>query len=191
MSNVIDTTSVKDTDKVRLRNLTKNTAVYTTPATGVRREIPPLGYIEVKAEEVRECSYDQGCSNLLRDYVQVCNRELAQELGIDENMVEYNWTDKDVEHAVTDADMDVLLDALDFAPAGIKQAIIDKAVDLEIPDIRRREAITKATGVNINRVIENKQLVGEGKETKTPQRRRVQQKSASTKTRRTQAKAAE
>lgn len=177
MSTVIDTTAVKDTDKIRLRNLTKNPAVYITPATGVRREIPPLGYIEVTAGEIRECSYDSGCSNLLRNYVQVCNPALAREIGVSDETIEYNWGDKEVTEAVTTADMDVLLDALDYAPAGIKQAIVDKAVELEIPDMARREAIEEAMGININRIIENKRLVGQETKPAKAQRRRTAAKT--------------
>lgn len=190
MSTIIDTTAVQDNEKVRLRNLTKNPAIYITPATGVRREIPPLGYIEVTAGEVRECSYDSGCSVLLRNYVQVCNRELARELGVSDDMVEYNWTDKDVTAAVTTADIDVLLDALDFAPAGIKQAIVDKAVALEIPDMTRREAIEKAMHVNITRMIENKKVMGKEESSAPAQRRRVKT-SSQNKSRRVKKEAAE
>ena len=193
MSTVIDTTAVKDTDKVRLRNLTKNPAVYITPATGIRREIPALGYIEVTAGEVRECSYDAGCSNLLRNYVQVCNRELARELGVSDDMIEYNWGDKEVTAAVTTADMDVLLDALDFAPAGIKQAIVDKAVELAIPDMDRREAIEKAMNININRIIENKKVIdtaSSGSSGSQQQRRRKATGSIQTRTRRAKSEAA-
>ena len=193
MSTVIDTTAVKDTDKVRLRNLTKNPAVYITPATGIRREIPALGYIEVTAGEVRECSYDVGCSNLLRNYVQVCNRELARELGVSDDMIEYNWGDKEVTAAVTTADMDVLLDALDFAPAGIKQAIVDKAVELAIPDMDRREAIEKAMNININRIIENKKVIdaaSSGSSGSQQQRRRKATGSTQTRTRRAKSEAA-
>ena len=190
MSATIDTTAVQDNEKVRLRNLTKNPAVYVTPATGIRREIPPLGYIEVTAGEVRECSYDNGCSVLLKNYVQVCNRELARELGVSDDTVEYNWTDKDVTAAVTTADIDVLLDALDFAPAGIKQAIVDKAVALEIPDMTRREAIEKAMHVNISRMIENKKVMGKEESSVPAQRRRVKT-SSQNKSRRVKKEAAE
>lgn len=189
----LDTTVVSDNEKIRLRNLTKNTAVYITPATNIRREIPPLGYIWVPASEVRECSYDRGCSVLLRDYVQVCNWELAQELGVPPDTVEYDWDDKKVTEAVTTADMDVLLDALDFAPAGIKQAIVDKAVELEIPDIRRRKAIEEAMRVNVDSMIRNKQYANTTSTQKTAQRRRVKTQSGgeATKKRRSTAKAAE
>ena len=145
MSTVIDTTAVKDTDKIRLRNLTKNPAVYITPATGVRREIPPLGYIEVTAGEIRECSYDSGCSNLLRNYVQVCNPALAREIGVSDETIEYNWGDKEVTEAVTTADMDVLLDALaqlldglEFYDKTIANYLLSKQTTIELQPITEK-----------------------------------------------------
>ena len=193
MSTVIDTTAVKDTDKIRLRNLTKNPAVYVTPATGIRREIPPLGYIEVTAGEIRECSYDSGCSNLLRNYVQVCNPALAREIGVSDETIEYNWGDKEVTEAVTTADMDVLLDALDYAPAGIKQAIVDKAVEIELPDMRKRQIIDDALGINITHKIDNARIAKESTTVKktAPKRRRVTDSTSTTDTKKRRAATAE
>lgn len=182
----IDTTEVKDNDKVVLRNLTKHPVIYVTPATNVRREIPALGRITVPAGEVRECSYSNGCTNILREYVQVCNPELARELGVPDDMPEYLWGDKEVTEAVTTSPIDVLLDACDFGPAGIKEALADKAIELEIADIRRREAISKATGIDISKVIENKHLAEqvEEKEEKPKATRRRSSNSTSTRSRR-------
>ena len=82
------------------------------------------------------------------------------------------------------------MDALDFAPAGIKQAIVDKAVALEIPDMTRREAIEKAMHVNISRMIENKKVMGKEESSVPAQRRRVKT-SSQNKSRRVKKEAAE
>ena len=152
---VIRVAELADTDKVEIRNLVSYPVVIKTPIQHKRFELPPHGRMEVTVGDVRECSYDQGCRNIFRDYVQICNTELAREFGIEEDVVEYNWGDKEIAEALTTADINVLLDALDFAPDGIKEAILDKAVELEIPDMRRREAISQALGVNVTNKIEN------------------------------------
>lgn len=181
----VDTTVIKDEDKIRLRNLTKNTAVYITPSTNIRREIPAQGYIYVTAGELRECSYDIGCSNIFHDYIQICNPALASEFGVPTDEVEYNWTEKDVEKVLvgnSQDDYNRFLDALDFAPAGIKQNIVDMSVELEIPDMRRREAIRVALGVDVSRMIQHKHEIEQGDETeaKKPAKRRASTSTAKT-----------
>ena len=151
----IHVTELKDTDKVIIRNLVGHPVIIKTPMSHKRFELPAHGRMEVTVGDVRECSYHQGCRNMFRDYVQICNAELAREFGIEEDIVEYNWGDKEIVEALTTSDINVLLDALDFAPDGIKEAILDKAVELEIPDMRRRDAISEILGVNVTNKIEN------------------------------------
>lgn len=181
----IRVTELSDTDKVVIRNLVNHPVVIVTPIHRKRWEIPPHGEMEVMVVDVRECSYDQGCRNIFRDYVQICNSELAKEFGIYEDVVEYNWGDKEITEALTTAPIEVLLDALDFAPDGIKEAILDKAVELEISDMDRREAISKALGVNVTNKIDNarKAKTTTAATAKTA-KRRVASKSTATKTRR-------
>lgn len=155
MEETIHTTALKNDDTVTIRNLVKHQVVIVTPITHKRWELPPHSMMEVTVGDVRECSYDRGCRNIFRDYVQICNSELAKEFGVFEDAIEYNWGDKEITEAVTTAPMDVLLDALDLAPDGIKEAIVDKAVELEISDMDRREAISKAMNVNITDKIQN------------------------------------
>ena len=122
---------------------------------------------------------------MFRDYVQICDPELAKEFGVYEDVVEYNWGDKEITEALTTAPIEVLLDALDFAPDGIKEAILDKAVELEIPDTRRREAISEALGVNVDNKIKNKRDSQTGTEPVAKKtRRRVSSNSSGTKQRR-------
>lgn len=181
----IRVTELTDTDKVIIRNLVNHPVVIVTPIHHQRWELPPHGEMEVMVVDVRECSYDQGCRNIFRDYVQICNPELAKEFGIYEDVIEYNWGDKEITEALTTAPIEVLLDALDFAPDGIKEAIVDKAVELEIPDMDRREAISKALGVNVTNKIENarKSKTASAATAKTA-KRRVSSKSTATKARR-------
>lgn len=181
-------TELNDTDKVTIRNLVNHPVVIITPIHHKRWELPPRGEMEVMAVDVRECSYDQGCRNIFKDFVQICNTELAKEFGVYEDVVEYNWGDKEIVEALTTAPIDVLLDALDFAPDGIKEALVDKAVEMEIPDMDRREAISKALGVNITNKIENaRRAKTDSAQTQKTSKRRVSANSSSTKTRRVSA----
>lgn len=186
---VIKMTELADTDIVRIRNLVSYPVVIVTPIRHKRFELPGHGEMDVTVGDVRECSYDQGCRNIFRDYVQICNASLAQEFGVQEDLVEYNWGEKEIVDALTTADINVLLDALDFAPDGIKEAILDKAVELEIPDIQRREAISKALGVDVNNKIQNAKVAKTETTTAKTAKRRRTASSTTTKQRRTAATA--
>lgn len=181
----IDTTVVKDSDIIPVRNLAEHKVVYVLP-TGVRREFPARATLKVAAEELRSLSYELGGAELLTNYLHIGNRALAEELGVSEDSWdnEYSWTDAQIVKCLTTDDIEVLEDALDFAPEGIKEALVQKAVELEIPDVRKRDVIRDKTGNDITRKIENKHLAtadsGDTAETK-PVRRR---KAATTTTRR-------
>lgn len=186
----INMTEISDTDSVIIRNLMDSPVIVITPIKRKRFDLPPQGRMEVQVGDIRECSYDQGCRNIFRNYVQICNPELAKEFGVSEDTIEYNWGEKEIIDALTTADINVLLDALDFAPDGIKEALLDKAVELEIPDVRRREAISTALGVNVDNKIKNKRAVAattKTTSTATKGKRRVSKSStgsSTTKTRR-------
>lgn len=191
MSNVVDTSVVDDETMVIIRNLTDMPVAYRVPSLGdLRRELPPRASIRVKAGELRQLNYERGGSLLLHDYINVGNVELAREFGVSDDTVEYNWTIEDVDKALTTDDLDVLRDAMDFAPEGIKQTIADRAVELKIPDSNRRNIISSATGLDIDSMIKNKKIIDADKvEKKTTAKRRVS--STTTKQRRVKSESQE
>ena len=180
----VDTTSVKDDDIVEITNLLDCTCGYVVDLTGVRRIFPPHASFKVKAGELRELSYQLGGQEVLQNYIRVGNKALAQEFGVDvDNTPEYNWGRKEVVDCLNNANIDVLLDALDFAPEGIKQLIEDVAVEIEVADTNKRKAISEKLGCDIDAMITNKHLAekeDEPEEDKKPARRRTAAKKATT-----------
>lgn len=196
MATVTNAVTVKDEDMVAVRNLTLNPVAYHVPSlNGLRRELPPRATIKVSAGELRQLNYELGGARLLRDYLSVGNKSLAQEFGVDPDTFdnEYNWTLADIDKALLGNDDNVLLDAMDFAPDGVKDSIAQRAVELEIPDMNRRNIISKATEYDIDQMIKNKQQIEaddkEEKEEKKTARRRSS--TTSTSKRRVQKAAAE
>lgn len=185
----VDTTVVSDDDIVEITNLLDCVCVYVVEMTGVRRSLPPHASFKVKAEELRQLNYQRGGQELLQNYLRVENEDLAQEFGIDvENTPEYNWGRVEVEAALNDPDINILLDALEFAPAGIKQLIADVAVETEIADVNRRKAISEWLKVDIDSMIKNKHAYDDedaAEPAPKSTRRRATAKTTTTKTRRT------
>lgn len=183
----VDTTAVKDDDIIEITNLLDCTCGYIVDLTGVRRILPPHASFKVKASELRELFYQRGGQELLHNYIRVGNKALAQEFGVDvDNTPEYNWGRKDVIDALNNPDIDILLDALDFAPDGIKQLIADVAVETEVADVNKRKAISDKLGIDVDAMITNKHLAVQETEEKEekPARRRTAAKNTTTSTRR-------
>lgn len=193
MTNVVDTTQLKDTDTVRVRNLTNSPVVVTTPMTHKRFELAPHGQRAITVADIRECSYDKGCTDIFRNYVQICNAQLAQEFGVTSDIIEYNWGEKEILDCLNATGTEVLEDALDFAPDGIKEAIVDKAVEIELPDMRKRQIIDDALGINITHKIDNARIAKESTTVKktAPKRRRAAGSTSTTTTKKRRAATAE
>ena len=193
-----DITLIPDSEKVKLTNMMDSPAGYKLPS-GLFRRFAPSSSITVTAGEVREASNMPGTLQIFQNYIRVENKDLAQELGISDDMFthEYSWTKKDVEAALTTQPIEVLQDALEFAPDAVKEMLVDTAVALEIPDVNRRKAIQEATGQNITKMIEVKNSYKTEEKSEKPasqsQRRATQpaKKTASTSRRATTTKKAE
>lgn len=188
MSNVVDTSVVKDEDKVTVRNLTNMPVAYHVPSLGdLRRELPPRASIKVEAGELRQLNYELGGSTLLRNYLCVENKQLAREFGVSDDTVEYNWTMADIDRALTTDPIEVLQDAMDFAPSGVKETIAQRAVELEIADVNRRAVISNASNYDIDLMIKNKQKIEEPAEDKAEKKPATKRRAASTTTKRRRA----
>lgn len=147
-----------------------------------RRVIPSQASIKVTAEELRALHFTDGGHVLLHESLSVKDKSLAKEFGISEDLLEheYNWSEKDVEKVLTNGTLDELKDALDFAPQGIVDMIVSKAVELKINDIGKRDAIFEATGRNVDQMIK---LVDQAaKDTEQPEQKPQRKRRATTKT---------
>lgn len=182
---------IDNAEIVPVKNLMSYQVGYKT-LNGVARHFAPHQVINITAGELRELTYERGGLVLLQNYLQVGNKSLAQEFGISDDMVEYNWTEKDIIDALTTADIDVLLDALDFAPDGIIEELKNKAIELEIADNNRISAINKRLGVDISQIIKNKHVYDNATETtEQPRQRRTAAKATTASRRRVQQKETE
>lgn len=147
---------VSDDTLVTIENMVGHDVSYIISSLGVRRKLMPGVPFQVKAQELRALYAEPGGETLLRDYLRVKEPKLQREFGISEDQIEYNWTVKDVDDVLLEKPEEYLLDALDFAPQGIIDLIQSRAIELELPNMNKRKAIMKKTGVNITKSIENR-----------------------------------
>ena len=175
---------VPDDTMVKLVNMMDSPTGYKL-MNGTFRRFAPRGTMSVTAGEVREVSNMPGTITLFQNYLRIDNKDLATELGVSDDSFEheYSWGRDEIVGALTTEPIEVLLDALDYAPDAIKESLVDIAVELEIPDVNRRKAIKEATGKDVTKMIEIKNAYKDEpqKEDDKPTERRATQKQASAK----------
>lgn len=164
--------------------LDKNTIIKVTNRDNgsVGYSIPDLGNLqrffeagetkEVTMEELRKLSYKHGGKVLLRDYLLIHNQEAVQEL-LSEVEPEYFYKEKEVKILLEEGSLDELKDCLDFAPQGTINLIKKVAVDIELNDIQKREAILQSTGFNVTNAVNINKETSEDVEEENTKKRRV------------------
>lgn len=173
--------TVQDTDMIKIRNIMDHMVVFKDEETHRRIVFQPYEEKKISADILRRLNYSHGGGVLLRNYLCVENDELAREFGVSPDTIEYKWTRKDIDNCLLNESLDCLLDALDFGPEGIKDMIVQRAADLQLNDIAKRNAITEKTGSDINSIINLKKQYNEAlnrtdeynEENVTSRRRRV------------------
>lgn len=167
--------SVSDDAIIEVRNLVDYMVVYRIDEDHIRREFAPGEVKKVTAIELRKLYYTPGGGDLLKNFLSVRNAELASEFGVSSDTIEYNWTVSDIDKTLLVEPIEVLLDALDFAPDGIKETIVDRAVALKINNMDKRKAILEKTGQDITQKIDFKEALEsqDNKQDSAPKERRV------------------
>ena len=148
--------TIKDDKLIPVQNLTASVVSYIVPETNnVRHFNGQQLRKDITAGELRALYATKGGRVLIEDYLGIKDRELANEFNISMDVFEheYSWTQQEVDEVLMNGSIDALKDALEFGPEGIKQLIIDRAVELRIPDNNKIEAISEFTGRDIGNMI--------------------------------------
>lgn len=147
---------VNDTTLIPVRNMVNHKVIYVIPEEHRRVVFEAFQQRNIRAGELRALNYTTGGSILLKNYLCVKSNDLREEFNIPSDQVEYDWTLEDIKRVLTDlsSPIEELEDALDFAPDGIREMIVDYAVTWKIPDANRRRTVSRMAGVNIDKMIE-------------------------------------
>ena len=139
---------------VSVKNRSAGQVIYKIPEHNIRREFN-VGEVKMLTyQELVWLSQQPGGRNLMQNMLQIQDPSATQNLNV-HTEPEYFMSEEDVINLLKNGSLDALLDALDFAPAGVIQLIKDRAVSLPLYDMQKREAIQKATGFNVTAAIEN------------------------------------
>ena len=119
---------------------------------GQTRKVPIDDLIEINSSE--------GGRVLLRDYLVIEDKEALGILEITPEP-EYYYTEAEIRKLLTEGTLDQLEDCLNFAPGGVIDILKEVAVDMKLPDTRKRELIAKKIGFNIDNILYVKKQLNE------------------------------
>ena len=151
----------KDT-LIKVINKDNGIVGYTVPDLGVHRNFYPGETKEVTYEELEKLSFIPGGMVILKELLEITDREATKQLFSKEPEPEYHYTKDDVKRLLLTGTLDQFLDCLDFAPEVIKDMVKDMAVDLPLNDIAKRQAIQEKLGFDVTRAIEIKNTKFDG-----------------------------
>lgn len=142
-------------ETVSVANKSSGRVVYNLPEMNIRREFMPHEIRNnIPVSELEALSQQPGGKELLSDYLQVQDKEVITYLLNTSPEQEYWLNDKDIPAWLSNCSLAELQDALDFAPDGTKDLIKQYAVELELNDYSKREAIKTQLGFDVTKAIE-------------------------------------
>ena len=163
-----------ETTYVEVTNRNNGTTGYTLNS-GMERIFNINETKKVPLEELQEVEAMPGGEYLLRNYLMIKDKTALDYLNV-EPEPEYFYTENEIKELLLNGSLDQLEDCLNFAPQGVLDILKDKAVSLEIPDMRKRDLISKKLGFNIDNAIKIEKAFKEdstlnNKETTVPERK--------------------
>jgi hypothetical protein len=172
---------------VKVTNRSFGRTGYSLPERNVRRQFEPKQTKEVTMGELRELDGRSGGHYLLENCLIIRNEEAVAEL-LGEVEPEYYYTEKEIKDLLLTGTLDELKDCLDFAPVGVLNTVKDLAVELQLNDMNKREAIYDVLGFDVTnaiRINKESQIVEEEKPKQKTRRASAQPQEEETTTKQT------
>lgn len=137
---------------------------------GIHRSFNPGETKTIPLSELQALQFDKGGEKILRDYLIIEDKSALEALSM-EIEPEYFYTEDDIKEILLNGSLDQLEDTLNFAPKGVIDILKRLAVDLEVPDIRKRDMISEKTGLNISNAIMINHIMAEDDEPKEEEKK--------------------
>ena len=174
---------INQTDMYNVKNRSSSVVVYSIPESNLRRTFAPGETKRIPFSELEKLTYQPGGRELIANFLQIMEEEVTQDLNIHREP-EYNMSEEQVRDLILNGSLDAFLDALDFAPIGVIDFIKSLSVSLPITAFKKREALLKKTGFDVDKAIANDKASKESDEPSSiledvsPNKRRVVQEEA-------------
>lgn len=159
---------------VTVANKSAGRVVYIVPELNVRREFMPHEVRKnVDVNELEQLAQRPGGKEILSNYLQVQDVEVITNILNFEPALEYWINDNDMARWLKECSLEELQDALEFAPDGTKDLIKDYAIQINLNDFAKRQAIKDILGFDVTNAIElsNDSAANAASQPQAPQRR--------------------
>ena len=137
---------------IEVRNRDVGSVGYSIPDRGIWRNFAPGETKKIDIDELMSLQFVPGGEFTLKNLLMINDKDALSALSIITEP-EYFYTEKEIKELLTTGTLDQLKDCLDFAPEGVIDLIKKIAVDIQLPDTLKREAIVKKTGFNVSNAI--------------------------------------
>lgn len=141
-----------DKKMVKVTNRSNSLVGYQIPEMHITRRFGVNETKTISVEELYALYARKGGKSLIKNHLVIDDENIVNEL-IYNVQPEYYYTATEVKALLATGTEDQLLDALDFAPAGVIDMIKDEAVKSKLNDVRKREIIHEKTGFNVTAAI--------------------------------------
>lgn len=153
---------LEKTTLIKVTNRDNGSVSYAIPdSNNLRRYFHAGESKEVTWEELLKLSYSTGGRYILKHLMLIHNTEAVEQL-LGEVEPEYFYDKARLEELLRYGSLDELLDCMDFAPKGTLELLQQVAVDIEVNDVAKRNAIREVLKFDVTKAIEI------NKETKEP-----------------------
>ena len=140
--------------RIKVKNKYTGKVGYDVPDLEIHRNFYPNETKEISFDELEKLTFAPGGEIILREYLEIMDKEAISELFSVEPEPEYHYSKDDIKKLMEVGTLDQFLDCLDFAPQAVKETIKDMAVDLPLNDVAKRKAILDKLGFDVSRAIE-------------------------------------
>lgn len=156
-------------------NRSPGAAGYALPDRHIRRIFNTKETKRIPYYELEELSTQPGGRELIYHYFYIEDEQVVRE-GLNINPEpEYFLKESNIDSWLQTSTLDEFKDALDFAPAGVKELIKTHSVSLPLSDMNKINAIKKQLGYDVAMAIKNEQAtVEDGTPELETKERRVQ-----------------
>lgn len=145
---------MEDSKKIKVQNRDFGVVGYVIPdLNNLNRVYQPNEVKTITFEELFKLSQVPGGQYIIDNYLIIHDQEAIDEL-LGSVEPEYFYTDEQVINIMQNGSLDEFEDCLNFAPKGVIDLIKQKAVELPLNDVAKRDLILKKTGFSVAAAIE-------------------------------------
>jgi hypothetical protein len=109
--------------------------------------------LDLTKEEIKQILNTPGGRDILENKVIISDADILKELNLNVEP-EYFYTEKDIEDLLKNGSIDQLQDALDFAPEGTVDLIVETATKMKLEDRNKLKIIKESTGFDVESMID-------------------------------------